>query len=329
MTRLTKNKTISWVAGTDGDPVTEKSYKVSNIPDDILIWETVDNGGLVGKFQTGRSRPGGRRYDISFSSELYGSDTTTVPTPLGTLFRGCGLGEAVTETVTKFTYTAVNPHLDDGTPSGALIVIPSLKIGIDGIMYHAINCVGSAAFNFVSGQIPTVDFRFLGMASASHDELEVTPAAAYLAYPAPAPVQNLGATITPSGSSVISDLVIPSITYDMGNELDPRPDVNGLYGFSQPIVLGWEPRIDMLVEIVTPGAGFDADLYWKNKTRLDVSFTHESGGGEGHQLDIDFSMELDQRPVNVDTNGKQYWQLSGKQSIESGATVFTMAYEGE
>lgn len=205
MTRLRRNTTLAWPAGTVGAPVAEGSYAVQNFQDNVLDAVRLTDVRLVGEFSPGPTRPGGNFAIMSFESEFRGSDTADVPPPEGALLRACGFAETVNGTTPNigYKYTLGDPHLTTGDPSGDLLPI-ALNAYPDGEKYQALNCVGNAIFSFVAGQNAKIAWVFRGQYSDSIKSAIKGTQPTFSAGAKPVPVRSEALTLAVTQSGTVT-----------------------------------------------------------------------------------------------------------------------------
>lgn len=323
-TRLTRKTAVSWIAGSVGTPIAIASYRVADVSLNTEGNMTLANNNYVGAFQPGPNRPGGRWGTLSFTSELRGSDTADTPPPEGALLRACGFRETNSGTTPSivYTYTLADPHLTTGDPVGYLDQI-NFTVNEDRLDRDFTDAVGNVIFNFTAAQIPTMGFAFRMNAPVS--AAAEGAADAYTVGSPPVPVQAEACTLTPSGSSAVANLVISSLIYDVGNFIDPRDDINGTYGYSDPIITGRNPAITLVVEAPLI-ATIDFEVLFRAQTDIDVAFTHNVGGGIREEVAVAFTGQISDQPVLSEMNGKFVYTIPMQQSIATGATPLTLTW---
>jgi len=124
-----------------------------------------------------------------------------------------------------------------------------------------------------------------------------------------------------------SELVIPSITYDLGNILMPRPDINGEEGFSKPIIPGRTPKIQMVMEVPQIYDLNPEYIFIEGQT-LDIAWTHEDGYGDRHELACKFSGVINSEPEVTESNGKLMYTINMDQAIETTDDPFELSWQG-
>jgi hypothetical protein len=127
--------------------------------------------------------------------------------------------------------------------------------------------------------------------------------------------------------TAVGDLIVPSFSYDTACIVDPRDDVSGQHGFSQPIITGRRPRGAMTVEIPAPAiANFEREF--RSESTFDFIWHHEYDFGDRHAMTGQFSGVLAALP-RIDTrNGKYVYILDYQQGIESGDQFFELSWQG-
>lgn len=326
-TRASRRTSVAWTPGETGNPTSIKTFKTFNHTMSPEKSIAVQNGNLIGEFQADPPRPGGRFMEFGFSTEVRGSDTADVPPPEMSLLRACGFSEAGSGSTPAIVYSYVHDdlHLTSDTPAGDVEPI-DITLNIDLLNRVVKNCVGNARFNFIAGQLATIDWTFRGLVASGADGATEASASAFDANSAPVPVQNEGWTLNSVDPAAASTVwAIPSFSYDCGNIIDERADMTGEFGFTQPYIVGREPVINITVES-TLIATINWEQLYTARTEIDGTFTHNSGGGTRQQLAVTFSGILAEYPVLADLNGKMVYNLVLNQSIETGADKLTLAW---
>ena len=201
MTRLDRKTSVTWQGGTHSVSTTAAAHRVHNLSKNPEQAVVIPNASYVGKFQPSPARPGGRFGALSFSREIRGSATSSVPPADGALLRACAFTEAASGVA--FHYTLGDMHLYGTGPSDAGILSPvDLKMYQDGLYHLLNNAVGTVTVNFIAGEIPTYDFSFRGQVDDSlKGGIEGTPAAlASEANPKPCFSHGLSVVITRTGT---------------------------------------------------------------------------------------------------------------------------------
>ena len=134
-------------------------------------------------------------------------------------------------------------------------------------------------------------------------------------------------TIPRAASYTVTNLVVPSITYDVGNIIDPRDDINGSHGFSEAIITGRQPNITMLVEVPS-WERFNFERTYILAETLDLQWGHEIGLGDRHELTCKCSGVINAMPVLSNRGGKLVYTITMDQGIETGDDPFEMSWQG-
>lgn len=134
-------------------------------------------------------------------------------------------------------------------------------------------------------------------------------------------------TITKATPFLPSGLVVPSLVCDLGNILDPRGDINGAHGFSQPIITGRAPVYTMVVEVPSLHQMNFERSYIEGET-LDISWKHEVGLGDQHALDCKLTGVINSMPVLSEQDGKNIYTVTMDQGITTGDDPLTLSWQG-
>ena len=168
---------LEWAAGTYAVPVTSAPHEVENFGFTPIVSNDGANTVVVGEAQMYPGVPGGHYGSISFSLKLAGSDTADVPPICGSLLRACGFRETENGTTPNigYKYALADPHLMTGLPAGYLDPI-TFGVYYDKLYYQIVDAVGSCTINWVAGQIPMMQFNFIGYCvSTSTGAIPKTP----------------------------------------------------------------------------------------------------------------------------------------------------------
>lgn len=176
--------------------------------------------------------PGTRLAQISFKCENKGSGTAGTAPAIGKLLRACGFGETVVA-VTSVTYA----------PVSALASVPTLTVAIyqDGVKKTLKGARGNVKYDAVDGQPSMFEFTFIGIYEAVTDVALLTPSGVETTVPI--------ATLTAQFSVQSFAAFVSKISFDMGNTLTPRSDINTASGY-----------ISTLLTARTPKGTFDPEL---------------------------------------------------------------------
>lgn len=200
--------------------------------------------------------PGTRLATISFKVENKGSGTAGTAPALGKLFKACGLGETVVAS-TSVTYA----------PVSALASVPTLTVAIyqDGVRKQIRGARGNVKYSAKNGEPGMFEFTFLGVYDAVTDQTLLTPSGVETTVP----VALLSALFSVASFSAF----ISQISFDMGNTLAPRPDINQASGYISTLLTGRKPTggFDPELELVATHdwygrwlAGTTGALTWKH-----------------------------------------------------------------
>ena len=200
--------------------------------------------------------PGTRLATISLKVENKGSGTAGTAPALSKLFKACGFGENVVA-VTSVTYA----------PVSALASVPTLTIAIyqDGIRKQLKGARGNVKYSAKHGEPGMFEFTFIGIYDAVTDQALLTPSGVETTVP----VALLSALFSVASFSAF----VSTVSFDMGNQLTPRPDINTSSGYISTLLTGRTPKGSFDPELETVAthdwygrwlAGTTGALTWKH-----------------------------------------------------------------
>lgn len=168
---------------------------------------------------------GTRLGKISFTVENKGSGAAGTAPAMGKLLKACGFGETVVAS-TSVTYA----------PTSTLASIDSLTIALfkDGLKKMIKGARGNVKYSAKNGEPGTYEFEFTGVYDSVADVAMLTPSGVE----GTVPVQLLSALFSVASFSAF----ISQISFDMGNTLEPRPDINTAAGYISALLTKREPK---------------------------------------------------------------------------------------
>ena len=194
---------------------------------------------------------------LSFKVECKGSGTAGTAPAVGKLLRACGFNETVVAS-TSVTYA----------PTSALANIPTLSIAKykDGKRDGIKGCRGNVKYTAKAGEPGMFEFEFVGVYDGTTDVAILTPSGVETTVP----VSLLSATFSIATFAAF----VSQITFDMGNQLTPRGDINQASGFISTLLTKRNPKgsFDPEDELVATHdfygrwlAGTTGALTWKHQ----------------------------------------------------------------
>lgn len=252
---LTRKTSVAWIAGTIGTPVSIASYPCSGADYNVEGAEVIPGQPSVGTYMPNFNRAGGRFATCSFSMEMFGQPSNTVPPAWGALLRACAFTEEVVST-NFFAYyappwTGATPTTGSAGPHlladsvGSLDPI-DLVLNIDGVANFCNDAVGTVSVRIAAGGIIMMDFVFRGRVrtgtSQTASSLVDAAQTAYATAVVPDAVRNAVSTI--AGNA----LVTLEVGYSQNATIDQRNDINGEFAFAAPIHTGYEPMYTAVFE---------------------------------------------------------------------------------
>lgn len=194
---------------------------------------------------------------LSFKVEAKGSGTAGIAPALGKLLRACGFAETVVA-VTSVTYN----------PTSALANIPTLSLAIykDGLRKAIKGARGNVKYSAKAGEPGMFEFEFTGVYDEVTDVAIITPSGVETTVP----VALLSAAFSIASFSAF----VSQLTFDMGNTLAPRGDINQALGYISTLLTKRNPKgsFDPEDELVATHdfygrwlAGTTGALTWKHQ----------------------------------------------------------------
>ena len=194
---------------------------------------------------------------LSFKVEAKGSGTAGTAPAVGKLLRACGLAETVVAS-TSVTYN----------PTSALANIPTLSLAIykDGLRKAIKGARGNVKYSAKAGEPGMFEFEFTGVYDGVTDVALITPSGVETTVP----ISLLSATFSIASFSAF----VSQITFDMGNTLAPRGDINQASGYISTLLTKRNPKgsFDPEDELVATHdfygrwlAGTTGSLTWKHQ----------------------------------------------------------------
>ncbi|MBS0150452.1 MAG: hypothetical protein JSR31_05880 [Nitrospira sp.] len=230
---------------------------------------------------------------LSFKVECKGSGAAGTAPALGKLLKACGFGETIVAS-TSVTYA----------PISALASIPTLSLAIykDGLRKAIKGARGNVKYSAKAGEPGMFEFEFVGVYDGTTDVAILTPSGVETTVP----VSLLSATFSIASFAAF----VSQITFDMGNTLTPRGDINQSSGYISTLLTKRNPKgsFDPEDELVATHdfygrwlAGTTGALTWKhpgsagNITTFTVPACQYMKMGEGDRngiaiLNADFLM---------------------------------------
>ncbi len=313
MALLTEDRRISWPGGTVLVPVAEAAYEAFGADENPHKSIVDDFGALAGSQFDAPALVAGRYCEFNFGLEFLGSDTTDVPSILGTLLRACGMTETPTDsgTKTEFAYTCPDP----------IVSVPTdLRYFDNGIEWIMKNMLGSFVLDAPAGHIPTITFNWRGNVDPSNPvEAEQAAPTAFATKVAAYPVQGNAFTITPAGAGAITPDCL-HWTIDLGNNIYPSPNVGGDFGFDIPEILKRNTMATLRIEVDDLDA-FNPTDYFLNRKELVVTTFLEDGQGDGHECAVTFGGVIPERPTYTRNEDATIYEFQIKVTRGNGLSL--------
>lgn len=122
-----------------------------------------------------------------------------------------------------------------------------------------------------------------------------------------------------------SELVVLRYNIDLGNVTDERSDMNGTFGFSQPLITSRNPTADCQIECTALSEFNPYNKYIINSS-FDIVCHINNGAGDNDEITIFQTVKMSAYPSKTDVNGKFVYDLQFMQDIGSGVYPLTLLW---
>jgi hypothetical protein len=212
------------------------------------------------------SKIGRRVAKLTFSIQIAGGGTAATSPAWAVLLRACGMVKSA----------VTGPAGEKWAPTTAILQdTVTLYCYYDGLLHKMLGCVGTYKITADAGSFSTVEFTMTG--------LYVTPASS--TFPASPVFENVmppQVELAQMAYGGDATLIAKAFTYDMGNNVVLREDVNSSNGFKQARISGRNPGggLDPEVEL--------AHTFWASlESSATAVFTMTLGATAGNKIKFD------------------------------------------
>jgi len=319
MTYLSQATVVGWCIA-DGTPL---YFPTFNVDFDPAEFDVVDNGHMVGKTYPSAPYHGGERTSISFSTYLFGASSGT-EIPASPLLEACGMAADPAVIVTSQDFTLADDlHLDQDLKAADIVAV------YDGVKYVIDEAVGNVVIDCVAGQLPVLNFNFIGVGNSTPLAILAMPSLTTTNIQNPVPVKAAAASCNPAGEGAITTLVVNRYMFDLGNILDPRPDVSGSFGYTNPIVSGNAPTLTVELEYPVPTGGsaiIDFEDRFRDRDLCKWTFEHGGTLGANQQLTFSFGGYVAAPPRKSVLNNHVIQTVTFAMDDVTSSNYFAMTY---
>lgn len=238
---------------------------------------------------------------LSFRVELAGSGTAGTAPRWGALMRACGCAEVV-QAVTSVTYNPVT----DGHQG------VTFYIWIGGTRYIMRGSRGNARIELSAQGIPYIVFEFMGLFSQPTDVARVVPT--LTGWPRP---QLASDTNTPTFTLGGADHILRSLTFNLGNTVEPRLLINSeeMWITDKAETVEWQME-------ATPLATWNPFSLAAAGTTVAAVVAH--GVGAGRIATLNLPRLQVQRPQVTGAQNIKEWSLRGIPLPNAGNDQWTL-----
>lgn len=245
--------------------------------------------------------------DFTISVEAKGSGDNDTPPEISPLLKSCGL----TETITPSTSVAYAPTAPTDTWGSCTIYLYK-----GGILWKANACRGNVRFNAEAGAYGTFTFQMSGKFGGVSDA----------AVPASPTYQSTIPVIVASAAfsfGAFNNAVIRSFSFDSGNQVSKRPDINSAQGLKGYVVGRRDPNYSVKVEAeLEADHPFWGDLRARTEEALDLTIGSVAGNIVAFAAPKAASRNI---AVNGE-NGIQMYDINGQLLENAGNDNYTITF---
>lgn len=175
---------------------------------------------------------GRKMVDFTITVDLKGSGAAGTPPEITALLQAC----AMTETINVGVSVVYKPENDAASMKSCTIYFY-----YDGRLRKAVGCMGNFTLSLPAGDIPRLTFNMRGKLSDDGDA--ALPTDQVYQASEPVVVESAGVSF-----GAFNDAVIRSMSYQTGNQITDRADVNSDDGIKGVFVGGRDPRLSTSLE---------------------------------------------------------------------------------
>jgi hypothetical protein len=255
--------------------------------------------------------PGLALAHISFKTELIGREagstlSTTVRPYIDPYLRACGLAPA-------FTTGGTNTISYSPASTG----VPTITTGVyvDGVLKKISGARGTVKFSGVVGEPIYAEFDFMGAYNPLADATQLIPTVSFLAPPLLHSANLMIGSFSP---------VVKSVSFDIGNKLAPREDVNSTSGYKSFMITDRDPTGQFDAEMETVATHNWYGL-WKAGTSAWLTMG-PVGTATSNKLSISAPAIVTTKTSEGDREGLEIADTTFQMSMSSGDDEFNLTF---
>ncbi|MBF0410928.1 MAG: hypothetical protein HQM10_26520 [Candidatus Riflebacteria bacterium] len=223
---------VEATVGSDSSPTAaSNSIKCSPV-DARLDFSPLSLAEVRRSLSSAKTRIGRKLINFSVTCNLKGSGAAGTPPEISPLLQACGFAEAI-NSGTSVVYT---PESTSSSMKAATIYFY-----YDGRVRKAVGCMGNVSITANPGELPLIVFNMRGRFLAEADA--ALPTDQVFQSSEPVVVENAGMSF---GS--FNDAVVSALSFQSGNVLIDRRDVNSPEGIKSISITGRDPKLSATVE---------------------------------------------------------------------------------
>lgn len=290
---------VETTRGTDATPVKSANATLTFPVDPKIDVQVIDYAVVRGSISAAKKRLGRKMVNLAITCPLKGSGTAGVAPEFGALLQSCAMVETVGASDVVYKPTNSDANMESCT----------IYFFLDGIAVKAVGCMGNFVINPPAGGLPTITFNMRGRLLSRGD----------VALPTGAVFQTTEPVVVESGGvsfGAFNTAVVRSLSYDSGNNIFDRMDINSPEGVLGTGISARDPKYTATVEATVEAT----KAWWANFIgRVEEAIDLVIGTTAGNIITIGIPKAcVDTSPDPAVDNNIVTYNLSG-QALESTA----------
>lgn len=289
--------------GTSSAPAGTEAILISGLEVEPLQLELKDRELIKGYLGNSAQVASRKSVGVKFSVEVAGSGTAGTAPQWGPLMKACGMAETIVAS-TSVTYAPVSSSFSSVT----------LDFRNDGIKHLITGVRGTVSYELAAGEIPKLNFDFLGIYNAPTDTANPTATFSNQAAPVVVNADNT-ATVSVHGYSACMN----AFSLDVANDVIFRQ----LAGCTKQVMItNRKPKGEITVELPSIAA---KDFYTIAAAQTQGSISWVHGATAGNIVTFTAPTASFDSPTLEDGDGIQHIKLPFMPIPNAGNDEFTLA----
>jgi len=299
---------IETTYGVDPIPTTSANAIITTKPTFEIIEKTLERPYVLPAYGKPPQMKVGEGVKVSFATEFKGSGSSGTAPKIGALIRACNFTETI-QAGTSVTYAPNSSQTGESL---------TLYIYIDGILHKVHGCVGSFKFSGGLNEIAKLEFEFTGLYGGISKITDTTFPSYTLDTVNPIVFRNAQVSFNSA------NYITKNVTFDIGNAISPRKNVNASTGVERYFVSNRDVKGTIQFEVISLGIE-NPFSRWEKQTRIDLSFV--VGSTTGNKCDISMPRVAIDVPKYGDDENILIWDLSFRALTNNGNDEIQLVFQ--